>query len=137
MTDVQIAEFFGVEERTITRWKQEYPAFCLSLNDGKVIADAEVASSLYQRATGEVTFYEKSIKKGDEYEVIKLHQRQPADPGAAKLWLTNRQGKLWRDKVVNEFSGIDGAPIQTEEVSARERIAGRITGLAARARTPE
>jgi hypothetical protein len=35
----------------------------------------------------------------------------PPDPGAAKLWLTNRRSEQWRDKTYNEHAGKDGAPL--------------------------
>lgn len=106
MTDEDIATFFGVSEKTINNWKVEYPAFFQSLNEGKTIADAEVAESLYRRAKGEVVFIEKRVKNdAGEYEIIRLSQQIPADPGAAKLWLTNRQGRLWREKSHVEQSG--------------------------------
>lgn len=106
ITDKEIAEFFGVTDRTLNNWKNEYPAFFQSLNAGKIQADAEVADSLYRRAVGEVVFVEKRVKNSEgEYEVIRLSQQVPADPGAAKLWLTNRQGRLWREKSHVEQSG--------------------------------
>lgn len=106
LTDGQIAEFFGVSSSTIDNWKREYPAFLSSLNEGKIIADANVADSLYRRATGEVVFVEKRVKNADgTYEVIRLSQQIPGDPGAAKLWLTNRRPAEWRDKHELQHSG--------------------------------
>lgn len=32
-------------------------------------------------------------------------------PGAAILWVTNRRPDEWRDKIHNELTGKDGAPI--------------------------
>lgn len=112
LTDGEIAEFFGVDESTINNWKISHPAFFESLNAGKTIADAEVADSLYRRAMGEVVFTERRVKGEDgEYEVIRLMQSVPSDPGAAKLWLTNRQPRLWRDKQSVEHGGPDGGPL--------------------------
>ena len=106
LTDKEMAEFFGVTERTLNNWKKEHPAFFQSLNEGKTIADANVADSLYRRAVGEVVFTEKRVKNDDGFfEIIRLSQQVPADPGAAKLWLTNRRPKDWRDKQEVEHSG--------------------------------
>lgn len=106
LTDVEIGEFFGVDERTINRWKEDFPAFCQSLNDGKVAADANVAESLYKRARGVFVEFQKAYKGDDgAVEVITLKTWQPGDPGAAKLWLTNRQPKRWRDKRGVEHAG--------------------------------
>lgn len=110
LTDAEIGEFFGVDERTINRWKDDHPAFCQSLNAGKVSADADVAASLYRRAMGEVVFVEKRYKDKDgNYETVRLSQQVPADPGAAKLWLTNRQPEKWRDKREVDHSSRDGS----------------------------
>jgi len=35
----------------------------------------------------------------------------PPDPGAAKLWLTNRRPEEWREKSYNELTGKDGTAI--------------------------
>ena len=99
MTDAEIAEFFGVAVSTFYLWKKRHPAFSEAVNAGGVQADADVASSLYRRAMGEVVYVEKRVKNDDGgYEVIRLSQQVPSDPGAAKLWLTNRQPGKWRDK---------------------------------------
>ncbi|QNQ62506.1 helix-turn-helix domain-containing protein [Brucella sp. 6810] len=110
LTDAEIAEFFGVTERTLNNWKNEFPAFFQSLNAGKVQADADVADSLYRRAVGEVVFVEKRVKVAEgEYDIIRLSQKIPADPGAAKLWLTNRQPDKWREKQQMQLTGPDGS----------------------------
>jgi hypothetical protein len=76
-TDAELAEFFGVCERTINNWKADFPAFLQSINDGKVVADAQVADSLYRRATGEQIVVERLLKRGDAHEVIRLMQFVP------------------------------------------------------------
>jgi hypothetical protein len=115
LTDAEVAEFFGVDERTLNNWKEQHPAFVQSLNDGKIKADADVADSLYRRAMGEVVFTERRVKATNgEYEIVRLMQSVPADPGAAKLWLTNRQPTRWRDKQAVELSGPDGGPVQID-----------------------
>jgi hypothetical protein len=35
----------------------------------------------------------------------------PPDPGAAKLWLTNRRSEEWREKTSTELTGKDGAAL--------------------------
>jgi len=51
-TDKEIADFFGVSEKTLNTWKKKYPEFLQSLKKGKDVADANVASKLYNRAIG-------------------------------------------------------------------------------------
>ncbi len=104
LTDAEMSAFFGVDETTFNRWKDEFPAFRMSLMEGKVVADAEVADSLYKRATGETVELERVVKQEGKFEVIKYKSYIPGDPGAAKLWLTNRRGQNWRDKQSVEYT---------------------------------
>ena len=101
-TDSELADFFGVTEQTINNWKNEYPEFFESLKRGKIIADAEVAESLYKRAKGyrytETTSEDGLISKEVEKEVS-------PDTGACMAWLKNRQKAKWRDKQDLELSG--------------------------------
>lgn len=105
-TDAKMAEFFGVDERTLNRWKIDFPDFCQSLKNGKLIADAEIAHSLYHRAKG----YSHEAMKFFQYEGNVIEQpyteHYPPDTGAAFIWLKNRAG--WRDKP--EEGGDEDAP---------------------------
>ena len=51
-TDAEIANFFEKDERTINRWKVDYPDFCQALKAGKLVSDMDVADRLHQRALG-------------------------------------------------------------------------------------
>ena len=113
-TDEEIADFFNVTETTINRWKNLYPEFCVSIKKGKIIADAEVAESLYKRATGyeykevkSVPAVERNNKDGEDKKVTdnkKLIVKEvnikhiPPDPTSMFYWLKNRRPKEWRDK---------------------------------------
>lgn len=95
-TDVQIADFFEIGERTLDRWKRKYPQFRRSIKRGKAQADSEVAERLYHRAMGyshketKVFFHNGEIVT---YEVVKHY---PPETAAICFWLKNRQG--WKDK---------------------------------------
>lgn len=104
-TDRELADFFSVSESTINRWKDQYPAFWESMRAGKVRADAEVAHSLYRRATGEHVLVEKMIKKDGAYEKVELKVFVPGEVQAQRLWLLNRSKTNWRDKQDVELSG--------------------------------
>lgn len=101
-TDVQLADFFNVCEATINNWKIEYPLFLESLRKGKDIADAEVVSSFYRKATG---FKEKETKVFCHEGCIiteDVDKYYPPDTAAAFIWLKNRQGGKWKDKTETE-----------------------------------
>jgi hypothetical protein len=97
-TDAELAKYFEVDERTINRWKQDYPEFCQSIKEGKEEADAKVANSLFKKATG----YEQETFKVFQFQgdpvVVPFTEHIPPDTGAAMAWLKNRQPSKWRDK---------------------------------------
>lgn len=110
-TDAKLANFFDIAESTLYEWKLEYPDFSESLKKGKLIADAEIAEGLYNRAKGAVINTQQAIKlKRVEYdqgkrmleeervEVVDLKQEVPPDTAASIFWLKNRQPEMWRDK---------------------------------------
>lgn len=103
--DSEIANFFDVDEATIHRWKLEFPEFCESIKEGKILADSTVADSLYKRANGyeheeDVIFNDKGIPL-----VVPTIKHYPPDTTAAIFWLKNRRRTEWRDKQEIELSG--------------------------------
>lgn len=117
-TDATLAEFFGVAESTIYEWKKQYPEFCEAIKSGKAPADGNVASALYERATGAEWVEEQAIKvktvqyeggkrviEEERVEVVEVTRRAPPDTTAAIFWLKNRRPDAWRDKQDLEHSG--------------------------------
>lgn len=106
-TDQEVADFFGVDARTIYRWKHEHDEFCQALKAGKEVADERVERSLYQRAIG----YEQDEVKifmpgGAEAPVYAPYRAKIApDTTAAIFWLKNRRKDDWRDRKEVEHSG--------------------------------
>lgn len=89
-TDKAIGDHFGVDVLTVRRWRTDHPGFCNAYTEGRTVADARVAHSLYRMATGYIG------PDGKYY---------PPQAGAAAQWLSIRQRKLW-SKVAE-----DNAPI--------------------------
>ena len=104
-TDKEIGDFFNVTEQTVNNWKNKHGHFFESIKRGKMLADAEVADKLFQRATGyfhpDTKFATHEGKITDEREYIKHYA---PDPTAAIFWLKNRQSSKWMDKQHNETS---------------------------------
>jgi hypothetical protein len=120
-TDNEIADFFEVVESTINLWKLEHPEFSESIKRGKILADANVADRLYQRATGYSHDAVKIFPDGGKDEkgnkeplIVPYKEHYPPDTAAAIFWLKNRQRKKWRDKVENGFTDNEGndVPVQ-------------------------
>lgn len=103
--DKELADFFEVSEATINRWKKEQVKFCESLKKGKLLADANIADKLYNRAFGyiapetDIRVIEGSIVK------TKIEKHYPPDTTAAIFWLKNRQRDKWRDKQDVDLTG--------------------------------
>jgi len=106
-TDRELADFFGVSEQTLNTWKSQYPEFLESIKRGKLVADTEVAASLYKRAKGyqyeEITV--EPGKDGKEAVTKRVVKEVAPDTGAAMAWLKNRRPQYWRDKQEIEHSG--------------------------------
>lgn len=113
-TDKDMAEAFEVTEQTLNNWKQAHPEFFESIKKGKAIADAEVASKLFHRATG-YEHPEDDIKSvNGEIVITPTVKHYPPDTTAAIFWLKNRRPDLWRDKIESALTGPGGGPIQMQ-----------------------
>ena len=116
-TDKKLAKLFDVNERTINRWKKNFPKFCQSISDGKDYADCqEVEKSFFKIANG--YSFNETIKKPIVVEdadgnPVKLENgcvktkmvttkvtRKHVIPNerAGEFWLRNRQSERWPDK---------------------------------------
>lgn len=121
-TDKEIAEAFGVTDTTVNNWKLSHPTFLESLCNGKLIADAEVAKSLYERAKG-YSHADVDIRVIDGQIVqTPLTKHYPPDERAARLWLTNRQGKRWRDKTETGITDKEGNDVLDPLEIARRAV---------------
>lgn len=110
-TDIDLGEAFDVTEMTINNWKKKYKDFSLALKQGKALADAQVAGSLYHRATG-YSHPDVDIKViGRKIVKTQLVKHYPPDTAAMIFWLKNRQKDKWRDKVEHGMTDGDGKDV--------------------------
>lgn len=104
-TDIEIADFFEVDARTIYRWKAENDEFCQALKIGKAESDDRVERSLFARATG-YEHDEVDIRVvGGEIVQTPIRKYYPPDTTAGIFWLKNRRPGIWRDKQDIELGG--------------------------------
>lgn len=99
-TDMELADFFKVDVRTIYRWRNENEEFCQAVIAGKDACDNRVERSLYNRAVG-YSFPAVKIfmpSGADEPVYAPYVEHVPPDSGAAMNWLKNRRGDKWREK---------------------------------------
>lgn len=126
LTDAEMAALFDVSEATFNTWKDD-PKFLESLNAGKDIADAEIASSLYDRAKGyeiekevptKMTRVEydngKRALQTEEVVITKVKEIVPPDTRAIQYWMNNRR----RRRQVKE----DGTPAEANTWADRHEV---------------
>lgn len=94
-TDKEIADFFGVTEQTINNWKRSHPQFFESIKKGKLLADAEVADKLFQRATGYSHAAQKFFQFQGAVVVQDYTEHYPPETAAGIWWLKNRRRQDW------------------------------------------
>lgn len=117
--DRDLAVWFGVDESTITRWKERYPVFRMSIIPAKETYDAQIERRLAERAMGykatdtKFATFEGQITDREEY--IKEY---PPDTTAAIFWLTNRKRKEW--KRVPDFYDDDDNVLPVKVIIGRE-----------------
>ncbi|MDT0507524.1 helix-turn-helix domain-containing protein [Novosphingobium sp. MMS21-SN21R] len=106
-----MADFFGVDVRTIYRWKHAHDAFCQALKGGKAICDERVERSLYQRAIGYEQEEVKIFMPANALEPVYAPFRAKVAPDvtAAIFWLKNRRSQDWRDRKDIDHTSSDGS----------------------------
>jgi len=117
LTDEEMAREFGVDRRTITRWKNTHPEFGEALERGKETPDDKVEAALYQRAIG-YTYTEtkeKDTVKGPESEVAV--KQMPPDVTACIFWLKNRRPDKWRD--VHKVESTTTVTVEIQEAAKK------------------
>ena len=117
LTDEELADFWGVSVSTLFNWRAAHPKFMEATTRGKVIADAEMAKSLWHRGMGYSHSAEKIFNGQDGIVRAAYTEHYPPDTQAASLWLRNRQPGKWRDRHETTTQLVDG---NNEPVSASE-----------------
>lgn len=97
-TDIQLADFFGVCDKTIDNWKSSHPEFLRSLKESKAQLDNKVERSLFERARGYSHPEEKVFCNNGEITTHDTTKHYPPESTAMIFWLKNRQPEKWRDR---------------------------------------
>lgn len=111
-TNKDLADFFGVVERTIVEWLNKHPDFRECVKRGKDYFDTErVEKALAHRAIG--YSHEETHVSNYQGEITKtsITKYYPPDTTAAIFWLKNRDPKRWRDKVEHDHGIQEDNPI--------------------------
>lgn len=98
-TPAHVASLLEVTEQTVYDWMSAHPEFRAAMEQGRGDADANVARSLYKKATGYTHQAVKVFQYQGQPVVVPYTEIVPPDTEAAKFWLKNRQPEMWKDKV--------------------------------------
>ena len=121
-TDMEIADFFEIDVRTLQRWKAENEEFCHSIKVAKEVADDRVERSLFARANG-YEHDEVDIRVvGGEIVQTPIRKYYAPDTTAAIFWLKNRKPKEWRETKAVELTGAGGGPVVVAASTLDERL---------------
>jgi len=116
-TNDELASAFKVSNTTIDNWIKMHPTFAAQVRGGRLLADANVASALYQRAVGGTVVQEwrEGVDKDGEVYQLRTQKELPADVNAAKHWLNNRQRDKWKERQEAEDNSGNGFQLVIHE----------------------
>lgn len=128
LTQKEMSHFFHTTEQTLIAWKHRYPKFAEAIKSGGTIADANVAKSLYRRATGYTINTEKIfLDRNGEIVRATTTDHLPPETNAASLWLRNRRRQDWHDKKEIDHTITDKDKLETLTDADLERIINTTT----------
>ena len=117
--DREIADFFGITKATLYSWHKKHPEFKEACGRGKLIADANVASSIYSRANGYTHPETKFFLSEGEVITAETVKHYPPETAAGIWWLRNRRPDLWSQTPDANRQGTQ-LPTQINIISASE-----------------
>lgn len=101
LTDEQIARNFGVNFKTVMKWKEDHSEFMEAIKKGKEVSDYELENALHKRATG---YYYEEETVTNAGKVVKVKKYEHANPTSLIFALKNRLPNKYRDKVEQEIT---------------------------------
>ena len=126
-TNEDLAKFFEVGGTTLDRWIKDNAEFRGAIKEGRIVADAEVANSLYRRAIGYEHPEDDIRALNGEIVITPTIKHYPPDPTSGIFWLKNRSPAKWREKV--EIDPEDGQAPESKTFTFQV-IDGRTDGNA-------
>jgi hypothetical protein len=124
-TNADLADVFEVAPRTIDNWIANILEFAKAVREGRAVADARVARSLYERAVGYHHTVEQTVLHRGEERKLTNTVHYPPDTGACIFWLRNRRRDLWgNQRPANDSAWSDGDIAALDAASERARLEG-------------
>jgi hypothetical protein len=122
MTDLEVADMFGVSGVTVWAWKTRFPEFLRAFQSGKAVADDRVERSLFHRAVGYSFEAEEVFQYQGKIVRAKVRKHVPPDTASMIFWLKNRRKDQWRDVQRHEHGGPGAFSDLTDEELARDML---------------
>jgi len=100
-TNEQIAEVFSISVSKLDKWREKFPEFEEAMQKGKDEFDSDkVESALLKSALGHTVFQTTTSFDADGNVGFKqiVEKEIPPNQASAKLWLTNRRPRRWREE---------------------------------------
>jgi len=97
-TNVDLAKFFGVTERTIYQWQTDHLEFSHALK-AKKVSNERVERALYERAIGYSAPDTKILANPQDPEnpiIVDTVKHYAPETAACVVWLANRDPDNWR-----------------------------------------
>ena len=101
-TNDDLAKLFDVCSTTLVNWMNQVSDFRQAIVDGRGMADAEIAESLYKRARGYERPATRVMQTPDGPQTVEYIHHHAPDTQASIFWLRNRRADLWRERVEHE-----------------------------------
>lgn len=108
-SELELCELLDISHDTLRQWQKQYPLFRKSIIEGRGIADANVAHSLYRCATGYTRQEVKIFQFQGVPVVVPFEAYYAPNVEAAKHWLRVRRKDSW-------------APTDTVDVTATQVV---------------
>lgn len=102
LTMEQLAVVLEVNVDSLYQWLKDSPEFSEAIKASKAIADDRVERALFERAIGYSHPEEKIFCSEGIIVRAQTTKHYPPDTAAAFIWLKNRRGDVWRDKIEQE-----------------------------------
>jgi hypothetical protein len=129
-TNEAIARALDITQGAYQYWQRKYPEFAEAIKTGKEVADAKVALTLYQKATGYSHKKQKvfcDAKTGNQ-TIVEYTESYPPDTPAMMFWLKNRRPDQWKDVRQHEvgkpgdFASLSDAELREKAIATAESL---------------
>lgn len=124
LRDVDVCGILGIGVQCLADWRHRYPEVAEATKNGKAVADAEVAASMYDLACGyshpDIHISKNSKTGAVEFTPFMKHYKP--DVVAQIFWLKNRQRDKWKDRQdVNVTGDPEITQLTDEELEAKKK----------------